>query len=421
MPSHATAPRVLSFRALVLLAAVLSLACVPAEVAARGQNPRGPVVGHVGPSTATIWFYTGNRGGVRCYWRKEGAPKESARWIPMPRFQGGPETARVHLPGLEPDTAYVYRFFVGSKTEATWAGRFKTAPKPGTPTRFRMAVASCMKHDHDYQDAWRHVLTEQPDFQLLLGDNVYADSTTRSVLWDHHLRMRGVWEFAQLVRQVPTYAMWDDHDFAGDNLGGEVPTKARSLAVFRELWMNPAAGTPEVPGAFFQLTRGNVDFFVLDGRYYRSRLEARNDASKRMIGDGQFGWFAERIRASKAPFKVIASGSTIEVEGEDTWVNYRFELQRIWDLIRSERIGGVIWLSGDLHESQIETHPKAKTGFYDLTEVISSGIANSRDHEFAVLDFDTTVPDPTCRIRIIDGLGKLFQERTLRASALQVP
>ncbi|MDF1701251.1 MAG: alkaline phosphatase D family protein [Planctomycetota bacterium] len=407
-------------RTLAALLILLVAALLAAPLEAKPQRPRGPLVGHVGPTTAVLWFYTGYRPGVRLYYRPADAPKTAARWIPMPAAATGPQTARVTVRDLQPDTDYVYRFTFKGRTEDTWAGRFRTAPKAGAATRFRLAVTSCMKHDHDYQDAWRHLLAEKPDFQLLLGDNVYADSTTRKVLWDHHLRMRGVWQFAQVIRNVPTYAMWDDHDFAGDNRGGEVKTKARSLDVFQELWANPAAGAPGVPGAFFQLSRGDVDFFVLDGRYYRSRVEARNDSRKRMIGDAQFRWLAERMRASTARFKVIASGSTIEVEGEDTWVNYRFDLERIWKLVQTERIGGVIWLSGDLHESQIETHAKARTGFYDLTEVISSGIANSRDHEFAVLDFDTTVEDPTCHIRIIDGHGKLFQGTTLRASALQV-
>ncbi len=400
------------------LGAALLLTVAPAE--AKRQRPRGPLVGHVSPTSAVIWFYTGQRAGVRVFYRTAEAPKTAAKAVVMPAGAAGPLTARVTLPDLTPDTAYVYRVVFQGKTEEAWTGAFRTAPRTGSPTKFRFAVSSCMKHDHDFQDAWLRLLETKPDFQLLLGDNVYADSTVRGVLWDHYLRMRGVWQFASVVRNVPTYAMWDDHDYAGDNRGGEVRRKVQVLDVFREVWANPSAGTPGVPGAFFKLSRGDVDFFVLDGRYHRSRLEAPNGPRKRMIGDGQFRWFSQAIRASKARFKVIASGSTIEVEGEDTWVKYKFELERIWRLIRDEKIGGVIWVSGDLHEGQLETFPKARTGFYDLTEVISSGIANSRDHEFAIMDFDTTVKDPTCHIQVLDGHGKLVEERTLRCSALQV-
>jgi alkaline phosphatase D len=226
--------------------------------------------------------------------------------------------------------------------------------------------------------------------------------------------------FGELLRNTPTYAMWDDHDFAGDNRGGEVRNKHVSLEVFKEVWANPSAGPPQVPGAFFKLSWGDVDFFVLDGRYYRSRLEAPNNQKKRMIGDAQFRWFSRALRASKAPFKIIASGSTIEIEGEDTWVNYRFELQRIWNLIRDEHISGVLWMSGDLHRSLVDTHPKAETGFYDLHEIISSGIANSDDLSFATLAFDTTIPDPTVHVKIHHGDTSIIQEKLIRASELVV-
>ena len=233
--------------------------------------------------------------------------------------------------------------------------------------------------------------------------------------------MRRVFPFAVLLRDTPTYAMWDDHDFAGDNRGGEVRNKHESLEVFKEVWANPSYGLPQVPGAFFKLSWGNVDFFVLDGRFYRSRFDAPNNAQKRMIGDAQFRWFARQIKASKAPFKVIASGSTIEVEGEDTWFAYRFELNRIWRFIRENRIPGVLWMSGDVHRSLIDVHPKSETGFYDLFEIVSSGIANSDDHSFATLAFDTTVPDPSVHVKIIHGDGSVPQERTIRSSELRMP
>jgi len=227
-------------------------------------------------------------------------------------------------------------------------------------------------------------------------------------------------QFQELLRQTPTYAIWDDHDFAGDNKGGEVKRKADVLSVFREMWANPAAGLPGVPGIFFRLSRGDVDFFALDGRYYRSRVEAPNDARKRMLGDAQFRWLAAGLRASKAKFKVIVSGSTIKVEGQDTWSHYEFALKRVYAVIRDARIGGVLWLSGDLHRSQIEVHGKAETGFYDLIEVVSSGIAVKGDHSFATLRFDTTVADPVVHVRIHHGDGRITAERLLRASELQV-
>jgi len=378
------------------------------------------MIGHVSPTTVVIWAYTKNRPGVRVYYRPRAATADAARFVDMDSSRAGAQRARVTLHGLEPDTEYVYRVFFRRKTEATWRGGFRTPPVKGTPTRFKMGVSSCMRPDHKDHGSWTLLLEEEPDFHLLLGDNNYADDPNRGVLWRHYMDMRKVPQFGALLREVPTYAMWDDHDFAGDNRGAEVKQKAASLEAFREVWANPAAGLPQVPGAFFQLSWGDVDFFVLDGRYYRSRLEAPNDNRKRMIGDGQFRWFKRAIKASQARFKIIASGSTIEVEGEDTWVQYRFSLQRIWKLIRDERISGVLWMSGDLHRSLVDVHPKAETGFYDLQEIISSGIAASDEGSFATLAFDTTLPDPTVHVKIHHGNGSIMEEKTIRCSELVV-
>ena len=384
---------------------------------AQAKPPRlyGPMVGHVSPTSAVLWVYTSHAPGVRVWYRPAAVPASAARSVDLVRNH------RVTLPDLTPDTGYVYRVVYQGETFEHWTGSFRTPPRAGTPHKFRMAVSSCMKPDHGDQHAFVSLLAEQSDFQLLLGDNVYADSLVRDVVWRHYLEMRGVWQFAEVLRQVPTYALWDDHDFAGDNIGGaQVPQRARVLDIFREVWANPSYGIPGVPGVFFKLTWGDVDIFVLDGRYYRSALKDPNGTRKRMIGDAQFAWFAREIAASKAPFKFIASGSTLELEGTDTWAAYNYDRNRIWGLIREQRIGGVIWLSGDLHEGLVAVHPKAMTGFYDLYEVISSGIANSRDHEFAVLDVDTTVADPTCAIRILDGQGKLVQEERVTRSMLRV-
>ena len=92
---------------------------------------------------------------------------------------------------------------------------------------------------------------------------------------------------------------------------------------------------------------------------------------------------------------------------------------RIFDTIAPNRISGVLWLSSDLHESLVKIHPRSATGFYDLYEIISSGIANSKDPSFATLEFDTTLDDPTVRIVIIHGDATVRYDQTVRRSQLQ--
>ena len=379
---------------------------------------RGPMVGHVAPTEAFIWVYTGRHPDVWVNYRKKATPVSTTRRVRVVASNGH----KAVLTGLEPDTTYVYRVtYRGRSDDDYWRGTFRTPPPIGTPHAFRFATSSCMKHNVKYQDAWLTALKQAPDFHFLLGDNAYVDSTNVGDHWKHHTRMRGVWQFAQFVRNTPTYSIWDDHDFAGnDTAGANLGSRGRLLDTHKELWPNPYHGTPDIPGAFFKLQRGDVDFFVLDGRYYRTHRKARNDSRKRMLGDKQFAWFAREIRASKAPFKFIATGSTIDAKDTDIWKEYTFALQRVYRLIRDERIGGVVWLTGDLHDCRLTVHPKQETGFYDMLEVVSSGVANGAYFRHAVLDVDTRPKDPTLTARILNPTGVVHAERTFRASEMQV-
>ncbi len=75
-------------------------------------------------------------------------------------------------------------------------------------------------------------------------------------------------------------------------------------------------------------------------------------------------------------------------------------------------------MSGDIHNSLFWEHPESKRVGYPLVEVISSGVANSRNLSFATIDFDTRVDDPTMRVRIIQGDHRVSAEKTWRLSQL---
>jgi hypothetical protein len=59
-----------------------------------------------------------------------------------------------------------------------------------------------------------------------------------------------------------------------------------------------------------------------------------------------------------------------------------------------------------------------------MIEIVSSGISNGsgkgkNDLSFATIDFDTTVEDPTARVRIIYGKGKKVNtDKTWKLSQL---
>ncbi len=401
--------------AVFLLAGLLG----PLASARAGPRVSGPMVGHVTSTTALIWMYAGARSKVVIKYRRETDPRDTAKAVTMPPYTTGPGTCRVKLAGLEPNTRYVFAPFVNGEYKPEWRGTFKTAPPEGRPAKFRMAYTTGLEHDQRNMSSFRVLYRQDLDFFLLLGDNVYADTTNRARLWEAHLKMRRVPEFAVVIKKVPTLAVWDDHDFSNNNSDGTARGKEQSLMAFKELFPNPSFGLPGVPGIFFSFQWADVDFFMLDVRYHRSPNKAPNGPRKTMLGQGQFRWLVDGLRRSKAPFKVLVSGSTLKDDPEDSWKSFPHERGRLFRAIRDHGIQGVLFFSGDLHRSVIRVHPKSQTGFYDLVEVISSGIAVDGPQNFATVDFDTTVADPTAHVRIVERSGRVSKEKTIRLSALR--
>jgi alkaline phosphatase D len=137
-----------------------------------------------------------------------------------------------------------------------------------------------------------------------------------------------------------------------------------------------------------------------------------------MLGDAQFEWLLEGLKNSNARFKVIASGSTLHHSEVDGWRIYTFSRHRLFDAIKENQISGVMYLSGDMHRSLVWEHHESDRVGYPMIEVMSSGITNGRDLSFATIDFDTTRDDPTARVRIILGDGKVRTDKTWKLSQL---
>jgi len=410
-----------------LLPAVL-LAVFQLTVAASGATQEndvaaGTLVGQVTSSTAALWMHAAQGADVVAHYRADadGAQEQAAKFVPIekPVATGVPgRPAKVTLRGLKPATAYRFRVSIDGKFAPEWSCSFKTAPVEGRSCRFRLGLTSCMKYGQP-QDSWKLFLKEKPDLHLTVGDTQYSDSTDADVQWRHHLRYRRVPEFAEVIRNVPTIAVWDDHDYGPNNSDGAARGKEASLASWRQVWANPRLGTNQTPGAFFKYSWGDVDFFVLDGRYHRSPDRAPDNDKKRMLGDEQFTWLLDGLKKSSASFKIIASGSTLDHSRADGWKIYTFSRHRLFDAIRKHNISGVVYLSGDIHRSLVWEHRESGRVGYPLVEVVSSGIANSKTLSFATIDFDTTLADPTMRVRIVQGNGAVSQDKTWKLSQLQ--
>ncbi len=381
----------------------------------------GPVVGHTTTSNAVIWMYAPKNSKLEINLKGEfeSTPQTTSNFVPIVDPVGNLDGTpyKITLDNLKPATNYQYQIKVDGQSAAALAGSFQTAPLIGKGSKFRIAVTSCMKLGQP-QGSWDLLMSEKPDLHITLGDTQYSDTTNPTTQWQHHLRYRAVPQFAAVLKSTPNYAMWDDHDYGPNNSDGTAAGKENSLLGWKQFWGNPVSGNSETQGAFFKFSWGDVDFFMLDGRYHRSPDNATDDDAKRMLGDAQFTWLIEGLKNSKAKFKVISSGSTLADSKNDGWRIYTFARHRLFDAIGENKISGVLYMSGDIHRSRVWTHPESDRVGYPLVEVISSGIANSKTLSFATVDFDTTAEDPLVQIRIIHGDGKTHADKTWKLSDL---
>lgn len=395
-----------------------------------GQTPSaylefGPMIGHTGPRDTRIWAKASQsaRLGVRI-----GTDPTLAR----ARAVSGPALGtnsdfmgHVRVEGLQPATRYHYAVTLGGKDAMLPPyPSFMTAPEIGAAGKSRIAFSSCVGRTASLAAAiWADMSARTKfDLLLMLGDNTYADSTDPAVQRRHYYDHRSALGYAEITRRVPTYAIWDDHDYGPNDSDRTAKGKEISLQTFQQFWANPAYGLPDDPGVYFKFSRGDVDFFMLDNRYHRSPNKAPDDGTKTMLGAKQLAWFKRELLASKAKVKFVASGSEWEPNSHgDSWTSFGREREEIFGFMREHDVQGVILLSGDRHF----------TGAYQIygrfIEVTAGPLGSKTTNGInkpdmflnlvegtmcAVFDVDTTKPEPQLTLEVYrGGVGKIHERK----------
>lgn len=318
-----------------------------------------------------------------------------------------------------------------------------TSLKKDAPSgKFTIAFGGGAGYVPENERMWDTIGAIEPRAVLLLGDNVYIDDPeTPEMQRFHYFRRQSQPEWARLAKKVPIYAIWDDHDFTtNDGWGGpeiEKPSWKRNVwKIFKENWDNPYYGGGEKnPGCWFDFKIGEVQFIMLDGRYYR---DSPKTESPSMLGPVQMKWLGETLTKSTSKFKVICSNvplaPKVKPGSKDTWDGYAEERESIYKIIAGNKIPGVVILSADRHRSdayKIETQIK---GMYPLFEFSSSRLTNQHVHKvmdhslfgynekqsFGRVDFDLEKADPTVKYTIINIDREKIHDLEVKLSQLQL-
>ena len=421
--------------------ASLATVCDNAELKAQIAKHKiklfgGPMLGCVTDTSARFWVRTPAEASIEVIVTRPGNAAPGRRSKIVKTTKTADLTAIAEVTGLEPNTEYDYDVVVNEE-RAMGAKRpvFRTFPSKGQKAKFSIAFGGGARYVPEHEHIWDTIASFRPIAFLFLGDNIYSDvPKKRNIQRLYYYRRQLRPEFRRMTSAAAIYAIWDDHDFGDNDCEGGPETfkpkwKLPVWKVFTENWINPYyGGGAKQPGCWFDFAIGDVDFFMTDGRYYRSFKNGT------MLGPVQKKWLLAKLKASKAAFKVIASGTlwteTADKGGKDSWWGVKEEREEILSLIDKEKIGGVILLSADRHRTDV--YRIKRPNGYTLYEFETSKLTNNHTHKtkkqalfsynkgnfFGMLNFDLTKPDPEMTFACITIDKKTVYTLTLKKSQL---
>ena len=415
----------------------------------------GPMAGHSGRDTVTIWLMSDADARVSLdYWPADD-PGHVLGSLPVRATSATSHAVQIRLEGLTPGTRYHYRVRVDGQVQEPRFGFVTQGADGRAPRDFSLATGSC-SYLGDSPDNGRGVgakefrifdaiAAKKPDLMLWLGDTIYfrdedfaADAATRmNARW---LATRTYPPVQRLLQTGHHFAIWDDHDYGPDNSDRSFNLKSKSLELFRRYWANGGYGLPDSPGIFSKVSFEDVDIFLLDDRTYRDDDSTDDVPGKTMLGTTQLEWLKRELLQSRATFKLIANGSRMLSErpsaakrGGEGWHNHPEERRGLLEWLAEKRIDGVIFLSGDIHYSHLTE--RQRPGHYPLLELTCSPLT-SRVHprpnpvgimsdtlvlerNFCTLDFSGPPGSRELSLSVWNAEGKQLWMRRYPARALR--
>ena len=340
------------------------------------------------------------------------------------------------------DRKYYYSLVLDEKQITQ--GSFRTAPSPNLKGKVRLAFgADFHKVGLHNPNLFNQILKRDPLVMLLYGDSAVDGRRNKANMHRADYLLREISQpWKRFVSRTPVYATWDDWDYFSNDTNG-IPknymASDRELIrnVWKSNWNNPV-NDPERKGIYFTTRIGPVEIFMLDTRSCREN-NRRNQYTS-YLGKEQHEWLKNGLKNSKAPFKIITSGtmwSDYVSNAKDTWGSWDTEgREELFSLIERDKIGGVLLLSGDRHGARGFKIPR-KSGFEfyefevgtlggapgppaiveDCPEQIF-GYEGTKTIAFGEFNFDTSTDNPNVTFYLIRDTGEILEEHILSLDQL---
>ncbi len=400
----------------------------------------GPMLGDFSESGITVWFrpVAAEELTVEVTATEEKQTKKFPAAVTQPGA-----SVRVRLSGLAANTRYTYRI-VNSAGTVLGNGSFCTAPTPGGKEPVRIAFGSCYHKIGLHNPNLMQLIEKRGNHaMLLLGDMAVDDRETKINMHqaDYLLRdMSKPWR--TFSANVPVYASWDDHDYLNNDKSGlqkgRITDQERNAmrTLWQENWVNPQT-TVEDRGIYFNTVIGDVEIIMLDTRSCRTWKKRGTRGA--YLGDEQMDWLFKTLKASKAKFIILTSGTMWNdymSKAKDSWGSWDIPArEEIFTFIEENQIGGILLLSGDRHGAR-GFKLKQPSGFtlYEFEAATLGGVpgpsAFAKDQSaqifgytgkvkaFGELTFDMSQTDSNVTFRLIDESEKELEKHTFNLSTL---
>jgi len=332
----------------------------------------GPMVGYSTMKEVMLWVQTNQEAQVYFeYWDKS-FPAKKFKTDETLTLKKDVFVARLLADQLEPGIQYEYALYINNKKiERPYKLEFESQPLwlwRGDAPDFSFATGSGayigeQKYDRpgtpyggDYQ-IFEDIYKKDPNFMLWLGDNIYlreADWNSKTGILHRNTHARSTPEMQAMLGSMHHYAIWDDHDFGPNDSDRSYPLKKESEKAFKLFFTNPNYIFDEGTTGHFQWA--DCEFFLMDNRYWRTPNKRTDIEDHQILGDEQIEWLLDALVNSYAPFKFVVMGGEF-LNPAQSYERYAHnapqERQRIIEAIEKLRINGVVFLTGDVHYTEL--------------------------------------------------------------------
>ena len=260
----------------------------------------GPMVAYSTMKEVMLWAQTSQESKVHFEYWSINSPQEKFKTNSVLTLKENGFIAKAIADQLEPGNQYKYNLFINDNLiERNYPLEFQSQPiwkwRHDAPN-YSFAIGSCAyinesKYDRpgtpygsNYQ-IFKSINETDPDFMVLLGDNVYlreADWNSKTGIIHRYSHTRATKDMQAMLGNMHNYANWDDHDYGPNNSDRSYHLKKVTEQVFKDFFPSPKYIFSEGITSFTQWA--DADFFLLDNRFWRTPNN-RLDINREILGE----------------------------------------------------------------------------------------------------------------------------------------